>query len=205
LYLLEWRQMKTRNKNPVQFLTGKSVEPLIIFYFQANHLKQLLRQGWLQKGRDIPEFCCESDGDHCFLLTLLALVVCDTYFPQLDKLKVITMCLLHEVGEIIIGDQRTPTDEAGKVDKYKREQPAVHELLKDILPGQYYIELWEEFETGQTPEAKLVRQIDKLEMAFQSKVYSLQHSKNLQEFIDDVRTKLQSPELLNLLDQIEAL
>ncbi len=198
-------QMKTKNSNAALFLTGKRVEPIVLLYFQLNHLKQLYSQGWLREGRDIPEKFCESVADHVFGMSLLGLFICELYFPKLDCFKVIKMCLTHELGEIINGDPRSPQDDAGKKEKYLAEHDAIIALLKDLPNAGDYLQLWEEFEEGASPEAKLVRQLDKLEMAFQAKIYSLQHGKNLQEFLDEVRTYLEAGELKAILTQVESL
>ena len=184
--------MKTKNSNPVRFLKGKSVEPIILLYFHINHLKQLYRQGWLRKGRDIPKSRCESVADHTFAMSILGLLVCDLYFSHLDCLKVLKMCLTHELGEIINGDPKSPRNKIAKRSKYIAERSAIIYLLKDFPNADEYLKLWEEFEEGKSQEAKLVRQLDKLEMALQAKIYSLQHRKNLQEFLDDVRAQLES-------------
>lgn len=195
----------TKSFNPVLLLGGKLVSPILEVYLQANHLKNIYRFGWIKKGRDLPIRFCESDADHCFLLALLAIFVCDSFFPTLDRHKVLIMCLVHELGEIINGDPRSPLNETERLNKYEKEKSAIIEVFAHFPPGATYLALWEEFEKGITPEAKLVRELDKLEMAFQSKVYSLQHGKNLQEFIDDVRTKIHTPELLQLLAEVECL
>ena len=199
--------MKTKIKNadPAKFLQGKLAEPIILLYFHINHLKQLYRNGWLRKGRDISKLHCESVADHIFGMSILALLICDLYFPKLDCLKVLKMCLTHELGEIIHGDQKSPRGKIARQSKYIAERCAVIHLLKDFPTGTEYLKLWEEFEEGKSPEASLVKQLDKLEMALQAKIYSLQHKKNLQEFIDDVRTQLESGELKKILDQIEVL
>ncbi len=197
--------MKIKNANPARLLDGKMLEPLTLLYFQINHLKQLYRQGWLKKGRDIPESQCESVADHIFGMSILALFVCDLYFPSLDRLKILRMCLTHELGEIINGDPRSPTDEAGKQEKYVAERAAIIELLKGFPSADEYLKLWEEFEEGKSPEARLVKQLDKLEMALQAKIYSLQYGKNLQEFFDDVRPHLLSKELQLIFEQVENL
>lgn len=197
--------MKTKNSNPAKFLVGKSVDPLIFLYFQINHLKQLYRQGWLSERRDIPEKQCESVADHVFGVSILALFVCDLYFPKLDSLKVLMMCLIHELCEVINGDPRSPQTRKGKLSKHIAERAAIIELLKHFPNFEKYLILWEEYEEGKTREARFVKQIDKLEMAFQAKIYSLQHGKNLQDFYDFVRPLLKSKRLKRILNQIESI
>jgi putative hydrolase of HD superfamily len=181
------------------------VDPMIMMYFHINHLKQIYRQGWLRKGRDIPEKQCESVADHIFGMSILGLFLCELRFPDLDRLKVLMMCLIHELGEIINGDPKSPKGHAGKRKKHLAERAAIKIVMTDFPNADKYLDLWEEFEIGNSPEAKLVRQLDKLEMAFQAKIYSLQHGNNLQEFLDDVRNHLESEELKILLNQIERL
>src|ERR1035437_6300191 len=188
--------MRTKNSNPVNFLAGKTLQPIIVLYFQINHLKQLYRQGWLKKGRDVPERYCESVADHSFGMAVLAIFVCEMYFPTLDTLKVVMMCLLHELGEIVNGDPPSTEDKVLKAEKHQRERQAITDILSDIPNGEKYVSLWDEFEEGKIPEARLVKQLDKLEMGLQSKIYTLQHGNDLQEFIDHVRPYLESPELL---------
>lgn len=91
---------------PRNFL-NKEVSAIIEAYFEINHLKQLYRQGWLQRG--VPPHLCESVAEHSFCVTLLSLFLADAYFPELDKSKVICMSLLHDIGEIYAGDL-TPLD-----------------------------------------------------------------------------------------------
>ena len=197
--------MRTKNTNPAFLLAGKSLQPIIVLYFQINHLKQLYRQGWLREGRDVPEIYCESDADHCFAMAVLGIFICDLYFPDANVLTVIMMCLLHELGEIIHGDPPSTDDPDLKAEKHRNERHAIVELLKDIPNAEKYIDLWEEFEEGKTLEARLVKQLDRLEMALQSKIYTLQHRNDLQEFIDGVYPHLESPELIAILVEVDSI
>jgi len=197
--------MKTKNINPSRFLVGIPLDSALELYFQINHLKQLYRQGWLRSGRDVPKGQCESVADHVFGLSMLALFVTDLYFPSLDQLKVIKMCLIHELGEIIVGDLPSPKSDMEREGKRKAEHMAISMLLDDCPNGDEYLRFWEEFEEGKSPEAKLVRQLDKLEMACQAKVYSLQHGNHFQEFFDDVRGQLETEELKKILREVESI
>ncbi|MFA6158216.1 MAG: HD domain-containing protein [Candidatus Paceibacterota bacterium] len=197
--------MRTKNSNPGQFTLGKNLDPILCLYFQANHLKQLYRQGWIRAGRDVPESQCESVADHNFGMSLLSLFVCDLYFPHLDRMKVVSMCLVHELGEIANGDPPPAKDQALQMKKVEMERQSITLLLRDLPGGDRYLSLWEEFERNETPEARLVKELDKFEMAIQAKIYSLQHGKDLQEFISYVRSCLDSKELIRLLNQIESM
>ena len=173
--------MRVKNTNAARLL-ARSESALLRLYFEDNHLKQLYRQGWLKKGRDIPESCCESVADHVFGTALLAIFVCDAYFPSVNQFKVIKMILIHELGEVYDGDRFAKTD-AERHERHEAERAAIIELLRDFPQGAEYLTLWEEFERRDTTEAKIASELDKLEMAMQAKIYQLQHGKDLSEFI----------------------
>jgi putative hydrolases of HD superfamily len=193
--------MKIKNPNPVAFL-DPTVDPLITLYFEVNHLKQLFRQGWLERG--VSEAKCESVAEHCFGMAILAMFICDAYFPTLDKAKVVMMCLVHEFGEIGVGDV-TPAHNIPVDLRHQQEFESIQKLLAPIAGSEKYLALWEEFEKAETPEAVLVKQLDRLEMGLQAKIYGLQTGKNLQEFIESARAKMIAPELQALLNNVEAI
>src|SRR3989344_194494 len=146
--------MKTKNRNPALLLEGKKVDPIIEFYFEFNHLKQLLRQGWLLNG--LPEDKCESVADHLFGVCILSLVIGENYYPSINIQKLLEMALVHELGEINIGDV-TPQDRISKQVVYEWELKSIIEVMSKIPNGSHYIALWKEYEEGQTPEANLLR------------------------------------------------
>lgn len=192
--------MITKNNNPVEFLAGKNIDPIIEIYFQINHLKHLLRQGWLARGA--PEDKCESVGDHTFAVALFGMMIAKKYFPKLDMTKVLKMSLVHELGEIDGGDI-TPHDGIDKKEKYEIEEKGIRKMLANFPEGKEYLELWLEFEENRSPEAKFVKQIDKLEMAMQAAVYSKQYGKDLNEFIESARKQITDKKLISFLDEIK--
>jgi putative hydrolase of HD superfamily len=72
------------------------------------------------------------------------------------------MLLLHDIGEIDIGDTIVYATE-GLEQRKAAERVAVRRICA-MLPGdagERYVELWEEFETGQTHEAKFAHAMDR--------------------------------------------
>jgi putative hydrolases of HD superfamily len=194
--------MKTKAPLPLEQLHGKQVLPLIEAYFEFNHLKQLYRQGWLLRGV-LPERC-ESVADHIFGVAILAMLLAETHFPELDAGKVIRLALLHDFGEIYAGDI-TPFDGIDRAEKIRREQAGVAQVLAKLPQGERYLALWKEYEGQHSPEARFVRQIDRLEMALQASVYEGQGLGDLSEFFDYVRSFLSEPELQRILRELEGL
>ena len=194
--------MKTKAPLPLEQLHGKQVLPLIKAYFEFNHLKQLYRQGWLLRG--VPPERCESVADHTFGVALLAMLLAETHFPDLDAGKVLRLALLHDFGEIYAGDI-TPFDGIDRAEKVRREQAGVAQVLAKLPQGERYLALWEEYEGQHSPEARFVRQIDRLEMALQASVYERQGLADLSEFFNYVRSFLSESELQAILRELEGL
>ena len=160
-----------KNRNPVEVLPKKAVDPIIEAYFQINHLKQLYRRGWLRDGR-ISKTQCESVADHCFGMMILAILIIDRFVISVDFSKVARMIVLHELGEVYGGDI-TPMDDITVEEKYHIERKSVKRIFETYPGGERYVEEWEEFEAKKTKEAKFVAQLDTLELSFQASVYQL--------------------------------
>ena len=186
----------------VQHLPNSGVLPIIEAYFEFSHLKQLYRQGWLQRG--ISPERCESVAEHSFGVAVLAFLLAETVGVNLDTCKVIRMALLHDFGEIYAGDI-TPADGMERVDKYNLERQAVQRVLEKLPNSATYIALWEEYEAGRTPEARFVRQMDRLEMILQASVYEHQNLANLEEFFESARPLLDTSPLQTIFQSLETL
>ena len=169
-------------------------------YFEIQSLKNLLRQGWLKNG--IEKKFCESVADHSFSTAMLAWFIADEYFPELDMSKIIKYSLIHEIGEIYAGDI-TPDDKISGKEKYELELESVKRVLGKLKNGQKYIKIWEEFENAQNKEAKLIKQIDRLEMAFQAYFYENKLDLNLHDFKDSAKKVLSENILEKLLKSLE--
>lgn len=168
-------------------------------YFELSHLKQLYRQGWLRRG--ISTLRCESVADHTFATALLSYWLARAEFPELDAERVLQMALMHDLGEIYVGDL-IPQDQISPQSKYEQEQQAVHQIFDNLPGGKAYILLWDEFEAGVSPEARFVRQMDRLEMAMQACLYEHQGETGLQEFFDSADLAVSDPRLRKIIDTI---
>jgi putative hydrolase of HD superfamily len=194
--------MRTKATPPIAHLSGRAMQPLIEAYFELNHLKQLYRQGWLRVG--VPAERCESVAEHSLGVALLSLFIVDGWFPEVDASKVVRLALLHDVGEARVGDI-TPHDGVGAEEKHARERQAVRELLGRLPRGAEYVALWEEYEHGTSFEAKLVRQVDRLEMALQACVYEHQGMGDLSQFFASAGKVMETPQLQAVLAELQAL
>lgn len=125
----------------------------------AERLKDATRHCYTSKGRR------ESVAEHSWMMTLLAFIIKDE-FPEADILKVLKMCLIHDLGEAFTGD--IPTFNKTDKDEEKEE-----EILLDwvkSLPSPLNDEmeaLYAEMKERKTLEAKIYKACDSLEAVIQ--------------------------------------
>jgi putative hydrolases of HD superfamily len=195
--------VKTKGGLPLGAFGHSGTAPLIAAYFELDQLKQLYRQGWLRRG--VAPEQCESVAEHVFAMTMLAWWLVDAYYPNLDRSKILRMVLVHELGEIYAGDI-TPGDQVDRAEKLRQERQGLIEVTGKLPGGgAEYLALWEEFEAGETREAKFVRQVDRLEMAFQAAVYRRLGYAGMAEFFASADAAVELPELREILAELERL
>lgn len=156
-------------------------QPVMEALSEILSLKMLFRQGWIQQG--VQKEFCESVADHSFSTAMMGWILAREYFPELDENKVLQMAMVHELGEIYAGDI-TPRDNVPLDSKHQMEEASIHRVMDKLPVSAELIALWEEFEEGSSPEAVFIRQIDKLEMAFQAVHYEKATNLDLQIFLD---------------------
>ena len=174
--------------------------PFLSAFLDFNRLKHLRRQGWLRRG--VPPERCESVADHTFSAAVLAMFLADAHYPGLDLAKVLRLALLHDFGEIDAGDI-TPADGVSDEEKRRREEASVVRVLSKLPNGAEYVALWREYEDGRSPEARFVRQIDRLEMALQASAYQRQGLVDPAEFHRSAGAALSDPELQAVFDALK--
>ena len=95
-------------------------------------------------------------------------------FPGLDFAKLVKICLVHDLGEAVGGDVPAPEQArrraagvaTGKGNDERRDLLTLLEPLPPRLRAEI-AELWDEYEAGKTPEAKIAKALDKLETIMQ--------------------------------------
>lgn len=190
--------METKRAQAIKLLEGRKSLPIIEVFYEFNHLKSLYRQGWLRVG--IPKEHCETVAEHTLGVTLLALFLADEYFPKLNKWKLMLMGLLHDFGEIYAGD--IVPGKMSLEEKHAMEKESVERVFARLPKGKDYLAVWEEFEAGETAEARFMKEIDRLEMGLQASVYEHEKLGDLSVFFDSTDRALKTPELRDILDVI---
>lgn len=132
------------------------LEQQLQFILEADKVKNIFRQTYLADGKRK-----ENDAEHSWHLALMAVLLKEHIKEDADLLKVIIMVLLHDLVEIDAGDTYAYDSDGAKT-KRAREEAAADRIF-GLLPtdqGQYFRELWEEFERYETPEAKYAHLLD---------------------------------------------
>lgn len=128
----------------------------------------------------------EGVVDRSFGTAMLAVFLADE-FP-VNREKVVRMVLVHDLGESIVGDL-TPFDGYTKEEKHAKEKAAFAEISRNVAVGAESMSLWDKYERSETPEAKFVHALDKLEMLFQAHAYGVKQPElDLEQFWDYGKT-----------------
>lgn len=151
---------------------------LLAIYRRILTLKLLPRTGWLQRGVARPE----SIAEHIFGVSALALLA-GGEVGGLDRGRLLAIALLHDLAEVALGDLPSSARRLiGDAAKHAAERRALAELLDGLAGRDEYLALWDEYESGTSPEARLVKGLDRLEMLAQALAYEESGSRALQEF-----------------------
>lgn len=181
----------------------KILKEIIEFYKIAGKLKTVERTGWISVFKmQNPE----SVADHTFGTAVLAMVISD--LKGLDTEKMIRMALIHDLHESIMGDWDSLKKEKFGEDKFReKEKESIGKILR-LVPEKLkdkYSKLWDEFVEGKSEEAKLIEEIEKLELAFQTLEYEkdVNDEENLKKFWDFVEVRLKDEDLKRIFELLK--
>lgn len=155
------------------------LDRIVNLFMKVLRLKRLPRSGWIYYGVRDPE----TVASHSFNVAFLSLILCEILKEEMeiDCEKVLKLAILHELGEVELGDihfegRRLIGD---AVDEGERR--AVKEILEESSLASLY-PLWEEFEKGEGFEARLVKALDKIDLYLTALDYEKTGIKNLDAF-----------------------
>jgi putative hydrolase of HD superfamily len=148
-------------------MTENEIAGLIDFLRKAERLKTVTRSAFTSESH------AESVAEHTWRVALMATLLAP-HFPDVDAARLVRMCLVHDLGEVIGGDIPAP-EQARRRAEGASEGKSVAErrdllTLLGPLPQPLrddITSLWDEYEAAQSPEARLAKAIDKLETILQ--------------------------------------
>lgn len=134
----------------------KRLERQIDFILEADKEKNIFRQTHLSgNGRR------ENDAEHAWHMAIMVYLLKEYANEKIDAAKAMMMALIHDIVEIDAGDTYAYDIKGLETQKEREEQAA--ERIFGLLPddqGEELKSLFEEFEAGESPEARFVRAMD---------------------------------------------
>lgn len=167
-------------------------------------LKRIPRRGWVLRGVGDPE----SVAEHSFSLALMALVLAEE--RGMDACRAAAIALIHDLPESVIGDITPRERELMGEARYREvEEAGLREILSGLQPSSadLLLRLFQEYRESRTPEAALVKQLDRLEMAIQAASYAsagLLSPQDAGEFIASARREMVDEELGEVAEELAA-
>ncbi|MDD5071799.1 MAG: HD domain-containing protein [Patescibacteria group bacterium] len=140
----------------------KNLKQILKFLHQIGKLKETYRFGESKTLKG------DSSADHSWRLALMAAVVASELKLKLKLEKALKIALIHDLPEAITGDIDARLIAQGKITKeykHQKEEKAM-EKIKKFLPvktGKEIYKLWQDYEKGESEEAKFIKALDKIE------------------------------------------
>jgi putative hydrolase of HD superfamily len=131
----------------------------LCFIAEVDKLKTVLRASPLAAAERR-----ENDAEHSWHLALMVMLLAEYANEPIDVGHAMRLVVIHDLVEIYAGDSPV-FDAAAVVGQQEREEAAADRLFT-LLPADqatWIRALWDEFEAGQTPEARFCKAMDRLE------------------------------------------
>lgn len=136
------------------------------FIYEVGQLKRVPRTGWFLAGVGDPE----SVAEHSFRVTIAGILLASMTASEVDVGRVAMMCAFHDIAETRIGD-------VASVARPYLDKPAESLVVSDQTVGMpeqtrtLVLELVREYEAGESIEAQLAHDADKIECLTQAREY----------------------------------
>jgi putative hydrolase of HD superfamily len=201
---------KIQNDNKIV----SEVDRLFMLFHWIGSLKRTKRTGWLQHF-GIPFDEIESVSDHMYRMAIMSMLLARSDgFSDLDLDKCVSLALIHDLAEAIIGDI-PPGAKIPKPAKHSMELEAMHQLselvrksgiVSDGYKADFLLTIWKEYESQSTREARFVKDLDRFEMLLQAYEYEIEHSGvNLEAFFISTRGSFRTEKVQKLVEHLEGL
>lgn len=208
------------------FKGQKELEGILDFLLEIGKLKKMPRKGWVSLEVKNPE----TIAGHIFTLSLMAWVF-GREKKVLNMGKLLKMALCHELPSIYTGDLITPygrilpgeIEEKREVFKrwprlskkekekkfsraYKKEKAALKKLTLKLPTSlrKEIIQLFDEYKTASTPEARFLNQLNVLAVLFQGLQYQKKDKSLSVDFLWEwAFEKCEDPTTLEFMEELK--
>jgi putative hydrolase of HD superfamily len=133
------------------------IQLIVDFILELDKLKAVLR-----KVRPTGLDRYENSAEHSWQIALLAISLAPYAPNPIDLNRVVVMLLVHDIGEIDTGDTMFYV-EGGWEERKAAELAAIRRIFHRLPEGrgEYFVELWQEFESGSSEDARFARMADR--------------------------------------------
>ena len=153
----------------------KANDSLLDLVLEAENLDRVPRSGFVLRGIASPESVAAHSWHVATLVWILA-----RRTPGIDVERALGMALIHDLGEVRLGDlPRTAGRYFEDGAKARAESALMDEMLAP-LPGGH--KLFREYQEGESDEARLVKACDKLQLMIKVFCYERWGARGLAEF-----------------------
>jgi putative hydrolases of HD superfamily len=168
------------------------MESIADFLFEVGMLCKTPRSGYqfLGSGR-------ESVAEHVLRTVFVGYALCKLD-SSLNELRVLKMCVLHDLPEARTGDMNYVNKKYVEVDEAK----AVRELTEGLFFGDDIRQAIDEFNAKETKESRIARDADQLALILQLKEYGDLGNKYSDEWIKYALQRLSTAEGKKLANRI---
>jgi len=170
------------------------LRPVANFLFEVGMLRRTPRSGlqFLGSGDD-------SVAEHMLRAAYVAFAL-GSLVPGIDRTRLVLLCLLHDLPEARTGDLNYENKKYVHAD----EDKAIRDLVAPLPFGADVAALLEEFNSAETPEARLAHDADQLELILVLKEEKDRGNPQAEDWLAIARQRLKHPVAQQLGAAIEA-
>lgn len=169
------------------------------FFKIVGRLKHIKRTGWVNRNVQDPE----TISGHMYRMAVIAFLLDEE--DKVNRDRVMKISLVHDMAESIVGDL-TPTCGVPVEEKHKREVAAMEDFIKLVgeKAGNEMFNLFMEYEEQKTPEAILVKDLDKFDMVLQAFEYETDQERtgSLEEFFKSTEGVFKHPKVKAWVEEL---
>lgn len=156
---------------------SEAAESFLRLFSRVERLERFPRTGWLASGVQQPE----SVAAHSWEVTVVALWLAEHVEAEVDIERVLRTALLHDIGEAMLTDLPRPVKELVGGDAVDQAEGAAVEAILGQL-GESWSGAVEAYREQSSPEARLVKAADRIQMMAKSLSYDAQRRGDVRRF-----------------------
>lgn len=138
----------------------KNMENVTHFLLELDALKHVNRRNHITPDTS-GQVRVENSAEHSWHLAMACWSIAELFESDVNHEKLLKMALVHDLGEIDAGDTFLYADTRGEAHLKERDGIARLQAEKGNGIGDLS-EVWEEQETGNSPETQLIKVVDRL-------------------------------------------